>query len=280
MKKIICYLILVAFASSCRKAAELSSTSNSSAPAITNENVVLGKKLENPYSVANMRKAYQRLKGNNSKAINTSEESLISTSHYYVRFLPIDTAQNNALKADTSLKLYQIPLDYEVISAGCDVQDTSEIYKPQWFYTSVPANFQFNSVIKYEIIENLFIPELVPVTTTSALSTSAAKPKENFALRLVNEAMKITNNLQDTVNLSDGNKVKFTATGRVRVLDNRLNNWVPLEGVRIRCRRWFNIKNTTTDSQGNYRISGFGGKVNYGLFYDTDDFDVLAGNFF
>jgi len=126
----------------------------------------------------------------------------------------------------------------------------------------------------------LFIPILVPVKTTSALSTSAAKPKENFALRLVNEAMKITNNLRDTVNLSDSNKVKFTAIGRVRVFDNRLNNWVSLKGVRIRCRRWFNIKNTTTDSQGNYRISGFGGKVNYGLFYDTDDFDVLAGNFF
>jgi hypothetical protein len=276
MKRIYYYLILVVFASSCKKAEENSALGTSPALTNTNKNVVLGKKLENPYSVANMRRAYQNLKARKSYSARTFaiDENEITTTHYYVRFLPKDTLEYNKLKTDTSLVLYQIPLDYEVINSGCNDQDTTG--KPVWQYTAVENGYQFDSSIEHEILEDLYIPEQ---SINASPSTSASSPNSSkFVTDLVNEAMKITKNFQDTLKYTGGStKVSYRPSGRIRVWDTRLNNYVPLIGVQIRGRRWFNFQSTYTDNNGNYSLGYFGGNTNLSIFYETSTFDVRSG---
>jgi len=51
------------------------------------EKMILGKKLKNPYSVENMKKAFQNIKSS-SKFFAKTANVKISTSHYYVKFIP------------------------------------------------------------------------------------------------------------------------------------------------------------------------------------------------
>lgn len=74
-------------------------------------NSVLGKKLENPYTVANMQKAWDNLYGEQRK-------ETISASHYYIKFIPRDEGDLSLLHNDTLLDLYQYPLDYEIIEGS------------------------------------------------------------------------------------------------------------------------------------------------------------------
>src|SRR5690606_5500460 len=85
----------------------------------TLKQIKLGKKLENPYSVVNMRRAYANLikklekgqKGYDSQILKDSSE--ITTTDYYVKFWVENDEQKQLLLAD-SLNLSEIPLDVEI----------------------------------------------------------------------------------------------------------------------------------------------------------------------
>lgn len=68
----------------------------------------LGKKLENPYTVSVMRKAYDNLKANvkTSEFSTLSSELTISTTDYYVRFLPKDEEEKAILQDKDELTLF------------------------------------------------------------------------------------------------------------------------------------------------------------------------------
>ena len=76
--------------------------------------IKLGKKLENPYSVENMQRALNNLKKVNINAKTTTSRLNIETTHLYVRFLPKNEEELSILKRDSTLVLYDYPLDYEI----------------------------------------------------------------------------------------------------------------------------------------------------------------------
>lgn len=115
--------------------------------------VKLGRKLENPYSVKNMLKAFKNL----TSGTNSVQNNPVYTSHYYVRFLPSDTAQYNKLKSDTTLRLYPYPLDYEIGETGDDFGGDEN--SPVWQYAAVESGYQFDSSIETEVLEELYIPD-------------------------------------------------------------------------------------------------------------------------
>lgn len=74
---------------------------------------------------------------------------------------------------------------------------------------------------------------------------------------LYNEAMLISGNEEEII---DENATAITAgkyhpAGKISVRDNDANINVPLKGVTIKSRRWFNLSNTFTDVNGNFRIN-------------------------
>lgn len=64
------------------------------------DKVVLGEKLNNPYSVKNMQLAFDELVNSNSTTISPDRIPEVVTTHYYVKFKPKTTEELLALKQD------------------------------------------------------------------------------------------------------------------------------------------------------------------------------------
>ena len=85
--------------------------------------VVLGEKLENPFSVENMQLALNSLleKPNELESAGVSKRNVevleITPTDWYICF-KVDSTQFNTLISDTTLSLTQIPLDYEIEQHG------------------------------------------------------------------------------------------------------------------------------------------------------------------
>ena len=271
-------LLCVGFLSSCKDKDPVHPDSATSTQTIPAEKIVLGKQLENPYTLSNMNKAYSNIVSSSS-ARTTSDSSPVHVTHLYLRFLPKDWQEYDLLKSDTVLKLYQIPLDYEITTFGNTYQDASiPEGSPTWQYVSIKKDYTYNQTIRHEILAELYIPELdVALNTNTANQRIAGK---SFVDALVNEAMVLTQNYSDTIaaDLSFA-RTTFNPNGTVRVFDTRLNALVPLQGVKMRARRWFDVREATTDANGWYQTSGFKKAANYSLIFETDGFDVRTGTF-
>lgn len=239
--------------------------------------IKLGKKLENPYAIDVMQTAYNHLK--KSSRASEVEESPVKLTHYYVRFLPKDWTEYDKLKLDSTLNLYEVPLDYSVELHGNSYHDPSiPADKPTWQYTSVSKDYIFPS-IKYEILSNLYIPESDSTLNESiSNSTRNGRPKKSFKDALIDEAMMITKNYDDTLKPKAIN-ARYNPVGIITVFDTRLGRQIPLVGVKVRARRWFTYSTTTTNGDGWFQNVSFNRDVNYALFFETSDFDVRNGTF-
>jgi len=78
---------------------------------------VYGKKLNNPYSVTNMQKAYDSLLASSPSARIAGQGIEITATHHYVRFFPKTEGEVTLLTED-SLELFNQPIDYEEDTLG------------------------------------------------------------------------------------------------------------------------------------------------------------------
>ena len=241
--------------------------------------ITLGRRLDNPYTVENMTRAYKNLRGQEpsgqrSVAVN------VRPTHLYVRLLPSTWEAYETLKADTTLKLYETPLDYEITSHGWRYHDPSiPAHLPTWQYTAVPATYAFHPGIRHEVLADLYIPEQDPALAGASAAAGQRASNDEFVNALLNEAMRLTGNLEDVAEPTRS-AARYNPSGTVRVFDTRLQRLIPLEGVKVRARRWFNIEEVLTDANGNFFIGErFDRPVNYALFYERADFDIRSGTF-
>ena len=116
MKRKITFLMVCAFAISSVFFACTKEQINEETPPIdipsseiktTEGMTVLGKQLENPYSVSTMRRALSNLAPNTRSGLNETE---IEATHYYVKFHPKNSEELDLLKQDSTLILYSYPL--------------------------------------------------------------------------------------------------------------------------------------------------------------------------
>lgn len=242
-------------------------TNNAEPAAYREGNLILGKKLNNPYTLANMKSAISRLEGQGLsllKAVN------LRASHYYVKFKPTDSAQCEQIGRDKRMTVYPYPLDYEIKQRGNDYHDPNlPKDKPTYLYAAVKSDFVFNSKIDYEIICPLYIPE----EDTSLKS----KTSEAYVDQLLNQAYKQTGNFQDTIVAIKANspQASYHPGGKIQVWDTRLQQYIGLEGVDMRARRWFTTHHARTDFWGNYQMEDtFKNPCNYSLWFSQDDFTV------
>jgi len=113
--------------------------------------VILGPKLNNPYSVAHMQQAVDLMYGGHYP---------ISATHLYVRFKPADADQFNVLEDIEDLELQDYPMDHEVIQEGDYYQDsTLTMEEFGWLYTVLPVHYTFPGGIQYQIVDQLYLPE-------------------------------------------------------------------------------------------------------------------------
>ena len=216
--------------------------------------IVLGDRLENPYTTENMQEAYMAL-------YPTKSRSDVKTSHLYVRFLPADEEEFDIL-TDSGLDLVDYPVDYEILVDGDYYHDPSvgeDSYT--WQYAVVPADYEFPDV-RYEILDECHITETDPVSRSAdGIDWEAVEM----------EAFRLTGNGDMLQPQTKGSKVY--PSGRITIVDDQANGCKPfgLSGVRVRCNTFVKFSNTYTDRDGYYTMPRkFSANLKYRLVFKNE----------
>ena len=142
-KKLFLLAVIAIFGYSCSSEIDiLNDTDTTRAVVIPGSDILqpihIGERLENPYSVKNMLKAYANLK--DQPIFSGLNESDIKATHYYVRFKPANENELKTLKQDPALVLYEYPLDYDIHEGGESYHDPAiPDSLPTYQYASIPA---------------------------------------------------------------------------------------------------------------------------------------------
>lgn len=204
----------------------------------------LGEKLNNPYSVSNMKIAYDSLVKQNFRSNFTSD--IISTTHYYLKFFVASAEDYDLLVAD-SLDLFEYPLDYEIESYGDYYTDGNENQEGKWYYTVVPKDYKFGTIEK-EILEELFMEEGL-----SNDNERLSQKLEDFYYLLEDESLRLTGLLPKS---NEGENLRMpskkTPRGTLRVRNTETNGLDPVVGVKVKTRRLVKLGHGWTGSDGEY----------------------------
>lgn len=221
---------------------------------------ILGSQLQgNPYTVSVMQQASINLYGN-SNGITTANKK-------YVRFRPADVNQLLNLES-LDLELYDYPLDYEVLHEG-DYYPQPGIGPDEipWYYAMVDVGFQPPSEIQYEVIQQVYIPDM-----DIWLEQEAFRITGNF----FNDSCGLVPNLvappcDDPCNPGPGCPFPppecgggggippdpRVPKGNLFVWDNRLNNGqiVPVRRIRVVARNFLKTERVYTNDAGAFAFT-------------------------
>ena len=172
---------------------------------VTDGMTVLGRRLKNPYSVENMRKALENLSPKTRAGITDMD---IQPTHYYVKFHPRSSEELDLILQDSTIIWYDIPLDYEIEEYGSYYHDpTIPDSLPTFQYASIEvAKWPAVSTIgvDYEILSDLFIPDedKDEEDDEGIMTRSSTKWSEVLTDALVEESLRMTGNEEhvDAVN--------------------------------------------------------------------------------
>lgn len=245
---------------------------------------VLGHRLENPYSVENMRKALEKLSPKTRAGITDMD---IQPTHYYVKFHPRSSEELDLLVQDSTIIWYDIPLDYEIEEYGSYYRDpTIPDSLPTYQYASIEVAKWPNIKkigVDYEILSDLFIPDedKDEEDEDGVMTRSGIKWSEALAEALVEESLRLTGN--DSEDYESGpqtrGRSKWRPAGRITAYDNIVGGAIPLNYVRVRARRWFTTHIGYTNANGYYSCNGrFKRPANYSIAWETSRWDIRDGN--
>lgn len=180
-----------------------------------------------------MRKSYNNIKVKNSASRTTTENADIEATHLYVKFIPKTENELDIIKRDSTLVLYDYPLDYE-IGEG-DVYRDPDIPEgqPTPQYCAVNIDYQFSAEVEYEIIEELYIPD---EDNDENKSSRNLRLSQSFVEQLVDESLRITGNLKENESESETSKLasrasKWRPAGRILVWDENIGETTTTEIV-------------------------------------------------
>ena len=236
--------------------------------------IQLGRKLENPYSLENMRKALDLLPAESRSGFSAED---IQLTHLYVKFKPKNVDELDAmLWSDSSLDFYDHPLDYEVVSGGRYYHDPSlPEGVPTYYYVSIPVGHPIPEVCEYEILEELYIPDELTDYTRS-LSPS-------FINAIVKKSFEITGNEYEcdaVATRSDSTtRASYTYSGTIRAWDDIMNKYIPVPGALIKCTYWFTTVKAITNTNGYYTmVRESQNKYQYKIYWERDNqYDIRDG---
>jgi len=237
-------------------------------PVNAEDMTILGKQLENPYTVTNMQKAFELI---------SDENVTLSKTDLYVRFLPANIEEVKQLE-DLGLELLDTPIDYEILEYGAYYHDP-EVAKDEytWFYVVVKPNFVFPD-IKHEILEKLFLPFNIQ-------NTNQAKIGDLVSVRdLETKALEITNNLPERERNQD-RLTDYFPDGYIMVENNVIPTnptiivptSIPVKNTRVRAQYWFHFDNTFTDNDGHFHIDdSFWWSTTIKVFFENENVNIRA----
>lgn len=268
MKKLFYIFALVAFTLLSCNDNEVDINNNAINESSTGLLIKKVRKLENPYTVSNMKKAYSALQqeGLMKAALN------IEATHLYVRFLPKDSVELETLIRDTTLTLFPFPLDYELTEGERYIDSTLIGNDFTWLYTRVPIGYT-SAINQYEVIDELYMPMIVENEGINQQNTSQMRIKSeviDYWDLLEEKSFILTGNLKKTDNVNSGmSKAKsanYTPKAHITVYDDLLGKQIPVPGVIVRARKFLNWESGVTNESGIAVMSGtFSGSYNWSI---------------
>lgn len=214
--------------------------------------IVLGAQLENPFSVENMTKALDRIYPETK-----ADRAPMDPTNIYVRFLPADDAQYESL-IRRGVQMIDHPVDYEIVREG-DWYHDPEIPQDDitWQYAVVKADFIFPKSVKYEILEQCYIPDNDPGTKSSSYDWTLVE----------RTAYEISGNASMLSPLTKGED-DGKPEGDVLILDDRKETEEGVRGVMVSCNSFVKFGHAYTDENGHYKIDrSFADEPRYRITY-------------
>ena len=206
------------------------------------DRIVLGRRLDDPYSVENMTKALETLYPTKAGRV------IVPATHYYVRFLPADAGQYERLER-LGVEMLDHPMDYEILREGDWYHDPDLPEEAiTWQYAAVPKDFVFPDGIRCEMLDSCHIPD-------EESSTKGADGIDWLAVE--REAFRLTGN----AGLLDGEAStkaggSGTPAGRITIVDPDYGGGPEgVRGVRVACNCFVKTAHAYTDADGCYRMS-------------------------
>ena len=239
----------------------------------------LGKKIDDPYAIENMKAAFLNLK---SSGVNLPKQE-IEPNKMYIRFLPKNEGEWQKLKRDPELTLFDFPLDYEIKEQGSYYHDPElPVSSITWQYAVVPINYNIPDVY-HELIYEVYIPGYAAPGENKNLKEALVL--DNFFTQLEHEAFRLTGNLDADNNENQGNTKgifkpkRWNPAGNIQVYDNVVKRMIPLVGAQVQARWSTHIEKSITDANGNFKMGGFIYQVNYSIKWERGEYDIRDGNF-
>lgn len=219
--------------------------------------IQIGATLNDPYRIDNMRQAYANITGSKNN---------LQPTHRYMRFLPKNEEELYLLK---NIELFDFPLHYEITQNG-DYYHDPELPTDAitWQYAVIPINTTIPTNIQQELIYEVFIPNYDTDGSKSGLIESI----EDEALRLCGY------NITPQNNASKGLFSKWTPSGTIKVWDDVMSKYIPIEGAKVQVRWLTRIETNTTNANGYFSTPSFRFDVNYAIKWERADFNIRSGN--
>lgn len=230
--------------------------------------IQLGDKLDDPYTVDNMRAALANVYPTKADRVD------IQTTDLYVRFLPQDDDQMKALE-QTGIYLLDHPMDYQIVREG-DYYHDPEVDSESitWQYSLVPKDYVFPRGIRHEVLDECFLSEHDPFTR-------AQVPDINW-LKVEEEAYRITGNEALWAPPVKAGAESQAPAGRITIEDPECNGGKPfgLAGVMVACNKFVKIGTCYTDRDGYYQMeTAFSGEPRYRLVFKNESGFNIGFNF-
>ena len=223
---------------------------------LKHEMIVLGDRLENPYTTENMTKAFKSLYPTKADRVD------IKSTDLYVRFLPADEEEYDLL-VDMGVEMIDHPMDYDIMVEG-DWYHDPEIPEDQmtWQYAVVSPDFEFPS-IRYELIDECYISEHDSGTRADDIDWEAVE-RQSYVL---------TGNSDRIPEPLTKASSKVVPSGRITIVDRHANGGKPfgVAGVRVSCNSFVKFDHSYTDRDGYYRMSKkFSANLRYRLIFENE----------
>lgn len=215
--------------------------------------IVLGNKLEDPFTVENMTKAIA------SVYPTKADRVVVKPTDYYVRFLPENQEQYERL-VSLGVNMLDHPVDYEIVREGDWYHDPGiEEGRITWQYAVVSTAFKFPEDIEYEKLDDCYI-------AANDLSTKADGLDWDEIER---ESFRLTGNGGMLCPESRAGSGSGCPEGRITIVDSFFGNEPEgVRGVRVSCNTFVKFAHSYTDKDGNYKMSkSFSAKPRYRLVF-------------
>lgn len=262
IRKILMLAAVVMVGACSEKGLDLQNEDESGSSTVSHEMIVLGNKMEDPYSVSNVTKALNNLYPTKAGRVD------VTPTDVYVRFLPKSEEEYQKLVA-AGYEIMDHPLDYKIVRDG-DYYHDPEVSDEEitWQYAVVPHGTVMPSDIEYEVLDDCFIPE----------TGADTKSEDGIDWEAVErEAFRLTGN-------SDLYEASFTKgsaakpSGRITIIDKDANGGQPfgVAGVKVICNVFVKYSYAYTDRDGYYSMSKkFSSKPRYRLrFKNKEGFNI------